>query len=82
LLPEFVVEKRAHIASKDNMPPVLLEALSVYIVWEKIGPADAQEVAAQASALLVDPRIHHFWSPERFTSRAFHDEVGAQRTLA
>lgn len=56
--------------------------LSVYVVWEKIGPTDAQEVAAEAASLLADPRIHSFWSPEHFTSRAFHDAVGAQRTLA
>lgn len=56
--------------------------LSVYLVWEKIGPVDTQEMAAEASALLADPRIHYFWSPEHFTSNAFHAAVGAQKTLA
>jgi hypothetical protein len=66
-----------HLLEQVNDP-----ALSVYVVWERIGPADTQEMAAQASALLADPRIQQFWSAEHFTSRAFHDAVGAQRTLA
>jgi hypothetical protein len=57
-------------------------ALGVYIVWERVSPADTQEIAAQASGLLADPRIHDFWSPEHFTSTAFHDAVGARRTLS
>jgi len=72
----------ARMVERHLLEQVENPGLSVYVVWEKIGPTDTQEVAAQASALLADPRIHHFWSPEHFTSRAFHDAVGAQRTLA
>lgn len=66
-----------HLLEQVNDP-----ALSVYVVWERIGPADTQELAAGASALLADPRIQAFWSTEHFTSTAFHDAVGARRTLA
>jgi len=72
----------ARMLERHLLEQVQNPGLSVYIVWEKISSADTQEVAAQASALLDDPRIHHFWSPEHFTSRAFREAVGAQRTLA
>jgi hypothetical protein len=66
-----------HLLEKVNDP-----RLSVYIVWEKIGPVDTEEMAAQASALLSDPRIQCFWSPDHFTSAAFHEAVGARKTLS
>ncbi len=56
--------------------------LSVYIVWERLGPHDTAETAAQAAALLADDRIHHFWSPDHFASTAFQGPVGIQRTTA
>ncbi len=57
-------------------------ALSVYLVWEKIGGEDTEEAAARAGARLTDPRLHQLWSPEHFTSKAFHTAVGAKKTLA
>ena len=56
--------------------------LSVYIVWERLGPQDTPETAARAAALLQDDRIHHFWSADRFASTAFQAPVGIQRTTA
>jgi len=56
--------------------------LSVYVVWEKIGPQDTREAAAQAAALLSSERLHQFWSPDRFASLAFEASLKAQRIPA
>jgi hypothetical protein len=56
--------------------------LSVDLIWERISAADTQDVAAEAAALFADPRIHQFWSQDHPTSIAFHDAVGAKKTLA
>lgn len=65
-----------------HLEPVRNPGLSVYVVWERIGPPDTPEAAAQAAALLADEHIHHFWSAARFASSAFQASVGVQRTTA
>ena len=56
--------------------------LSVYIVWERLGPQDTPETAARAAALLQHDSLHHVWSADRFASTAFQAPVGIQRTTA
>jgi hypothetical protein len=70
-----VVERHFQEALKDPK-------LSLYVVWEAIGPHDTPETAAQSASLLQDERIHHFWSPDRFASTAFQAPLGVQKTTA
>jgi hypothetical protein len=77
-----VCRMAARMVERHLLEPVHDPGLSVYIVWERIGPQDSPEAAAQSAALLSDGRIHHFWSPDHFTSTAFQAPVGIQRTTA
>ncbi|MFY9821419.1 MAG: hypothetical protein WAM82_08555 [Thermoanaerobaculia bacterium] len=56
--------------------------LSVYILWERIGSQDSLETASNAAALLPDPRIHHFWSPDAFAGTAFQGPIGFEQSTA
>ena len=72
----------ARLVQRHLLDQIRDPALSVYVVWERIGLQDTPEAASRAAALLSDERIHHFWSPDRFASTAFQAPVGVQRTTA
>jgi hypothetical protein len=56
--------------------------LKVYVVWEGIHPRDSEATARQATSYIPDPRVHHFWSPQRFAGKAFRDAVGLKTAPA
>ena len=72
----------AHLVERHLVEKIDDPGLRVYVVWERLNPQDDPATAAQAAALLSDPRIHHFWSADRFASTAFQGPVGIQRTTA
>lgn len=52
--------------------------LAVFVVWEKIGSHDSPEAARKSALLLPDPRVHFFWSGERYAGKAFQTTLGIQ----
>lgn len=72
----------ARMVERHLLEQSLNPVLSIYIVWEKIGPQDTAEAASRAAALLPDPRIHHFWSPDRFAGTAFQAPLGISQSTA
>ena len=52
--------------------------LAIFVVWEKIGSHDSPEVARKSALLLPDPRVHFFWSGERYAGKAFQTTLGIQ----
>jgi hypothetical protein len=52
--------------------------LRVLVVWERIASDDSATVARDASRLLDDPRVTHYWSDHRFVGTSFQKALGTQ----
>jgi hypothetical protein len=51
--------------------------LRAYVIWLPILPDDDAAAAARAAALCMEPRVSHYWDPDR----ALGDELGEALAL-
>ena len=49
--------------------------VSVHIVWIKLLDQDSKEIVPEAMRLLPDPRVHHYWDPERRLNAQLLDAI-------
>jgi len=49
--------------------------LAVLIVWVPMVPTDSERAARREARLLDDPRVHHFYDPQKALGRAFATDV-------
>lgn len=49
--------------------------LEVFIVWLKVLQKDDEAAVAEAMQKISDPRVHHFWDPERVLNAQLLDAI-------
>lgn len=49
--------------------------LRTYVVWIPVMPEDGEGAARAAASRLRDPRVAHFWDPERALGRALGETL-------
>jgi hypothetical protein len=59
-----------------------LADVSVGLVWINMLVADSADAAQAASALVSDPRVRHFYDPDRRVGQAIAESVGGRGQVA
>ena len=66
----------ARVIQDDVLSEIDDENLRVYVVWEPILPGDSYARAEKSARLVTDPRVKHFWAPDRKLAIRFMKPLG------
>lgn len=64
------------LALLDSLPS---DSLRVYVVWEAVLASDDSAAAARRAGESDDPRLVHFWDPEKLTGSAWRHVLSLPR---
>jgi hypothetical protein len=56
--------------------------ISISIIWIRMLPGDSEETAKNSAALFNDPRVRHFYDPDKRSGKAIAGSIGCGGKVA